>query len=320
MSPLAETNEIDFGVGTHRNILRSKGQKGTNTQQSNNCINYAVAVRLCLALDVIRYKSSMKKIPWGPIRSSLTQHFSFGTIKEIVGYTGIDMSQLAHLEQKTQGGASKSQLLSAIDEQIGLLNANEAGQITSICCEEILHRQPDLSGELERVLSRVGWKFSGSNLIPIEIFDLAELIELPEDAHADIEKAATRLRDGDLSGALSASCGALDSVTSSIYREFNLGDPNKASFQERIKKSLDAIDANEGLIKELQEINWSEPDIKPLASNLSSSLNQAAFIMQKLRSNMGDVHGTKPVIAALVYDSIKWSSLILRLLITRSSI
>jgi hypothetical protein len=29
---------------------------------------------------------------------------------------------------------------------------------------------------------------------------------------------------------------------------------------------------------------------------------------------MGDVHGTKPVITALVYDSLKWSSLILRIL------
>ena len=113
---------------------------------------------------------------------------------------------------------------------------NDIGNIVSICCEEILCRRPDLSDELEKVLSRVGWKFSGFNLIPIEIFDLAELIELPNEAHADIEKAASRLRDGDLSGALSASCGAIDSVTGSIYKEFCLGDPNKASFQERIKK------------------------------------------------------------------------------------
>jgi len=262
----------------------------------------------------------MKKIPWGPIRSSLAKNFSFGTIKEIIGYTNIDMSRLAHLEQKSSGGASKSELLSAIDNQLGILNANDIGNIVSICCEEILCRRPDLSDELEKVLSRVGWKFSGFNLIPIEIFDLAELIELPNEAHADIEKAASRLRDGDLSGALSASCGAIDSVTGSIYKEFCLGDPNKASFQERINKSWTAIEANDRLIKELQEINWSEVDIKPLTNNLSGSLNQAAFIMQKLRSNMSDVHGTKPVITALVYDSIKWSTLILRLLIIRNNV
>lgn len=64
----------------------------------------------------------MKKVPWGPIRSSLTENFSFGDIKQIVGYAAIDMSKLAHLEQKSQGGASKSQLLSAIDSQIGSMD------------------------------------------------------------------------------------------------------------------------------------------------------------------------------------------------------
>ncbi|CAA0078952.1 Uncharacterised protein [Zhongshania aliphaticivorans] len=261
----------------------------------------------------------MKKIPWGPIRSSLTNNFSFGVIKEIIGYTSIDMALLAHLEQKPKDGASKSQLLSAIDCQIGQMNAEESGSVASICCEEVLIRKPELSSELDRVLARVGWKFSGTTLLPVEIFDISELREIPEKAHEDILKAASRLRDGDLSGSLSASCGALDSVTSMIYEEYGLGDPNSASFQERINKSIEAVGAKESLIRELQEINWVESDYKPLEKNLSGSLNQAAFIMQKLRSNMGDVHGTKPVVTALVYDSIKWSLLILRIIVTRGS-
>jgi hypothetical protein len=259
----------------------------------------------------------MNRIPWGPIRSSLTENFSFGNIKQIVGYADIDMSQLAHLEQKSQGGASKSQLLSAIDKQIGEMDSERSGAVASICCEEMLRRKPNLIEELERVLSRVGWKFSGTTLLPVEIFDISELKDIPENAHEDIQKAASRLRDVDLSGSLSASCGALDSVTGSIYQEFELGDPNKASFQERIKKSIDAIGAKENLVRELQDIGWGESDLKPLSSNLEGSLNQAAFVMQKLRSNMGDVHGTKPVVSALVYDSIKWSLLLLRILVTR---
>lgn len=244
--------------------------------------------------------------------------FSFGDIKQIVGYANINMAQLAHLEQKSQGGATKSQLLSAIDAQIGAMNADAAGDVASICCEEMLRRKPDLISELERVLSRVGWAFSGKEIIPIEIFDITELKDIPDNAHQDILKAAIRLRDGDLSGSLSASCGALDSVTASIYEEFNLGNPNDASFQERVRKSIDAIKAKDKLIQELQEIGWPESDYKPLSSNLDGSLNQAAFVMQKLRSNMGDVHGTKPVVSALVYDSIKWSLLLLRVLVTRN--
>jgi len=262
----------------------------------------------------------MDRIPWGPIRSSLTAHFSFGDIKEIVGYANIDMSQLAHLEQRVKGGASKSQLLSAIDAQIGQMDQNDSGFVASICCEEMLRRKPDLLNDLERVLSRVGWKFSGTSLLPIEIFDISELQEIPDEAHDDIQKAAVRLRDGDLSGSLSASCGAIDSVTSSIYQEFNLGNPHNASFQERIKISITAIGAMENLKNELQGIGWDEKDINPLSNNLDGSLNQAAFIMQKLRSGMSDVHGTKPVISAIVYDSIKWSLLLLRILITRKGL
>lgn len=262
----------------------------------------------------------MNKIPWGPIRSSLTANFSFGSIKEIVGYADIDMSQLSHLEQKSQGGASKSQLLSAIDSQIEQMDLDRLGVVASIVCEEMLRRNPDLINELEHVLSRVGWKFSGTDLLPIEIFDISELKEIPDNAHEDIQKAASRLRDGDLSGSLSASCGALDAVTGSIYEEFKLGDPNKASFQERIKKSLNAVGAKDNLQNDLRDIGWDESDINQLSSNLDGSLNQAAFVMQKLRSNMGDVHGTKPVVSALVYDSIKWSLLLLRILITRKSL
>jgi hypothetical protein len=260
----------------------------------------------------------MKRIPWGPIRSSLTDHFSFGDIKLIVGYADIDMSGLAHLEQKYQGGASKSQLLSEIDKQVGAMDTESVGIAASICCEEMLRKKPQLIAELERVLSRVGWKFSGTTLLPVEIFDVSELKDIPEHAHEDILKAARRLRDGDLSGSLSASCGALDSVTNSIYQEFDLGDPNKASFQERVKRSIKAIKAKDRLVSELQAIGWDDSDCKPLSANLDGSLNQAAFVMQKLRSNMGDVHGTKPVITALVFDSIKWSLLLLRIMVTRN--
>jgi len=72
------------------------------------------------------------------------------------------------------------------------------------------------------------------------------------------------------------------------------------------------------LVSELEAIGWAESDYKPLSSNLDGSLNQAAYVMQKLRSDMGDAHGTKPVISALVFDSIKWSLLLLRIMATRN--
>lgn len=77
-------------------------------------------------------------ILWGPIRSTLSQ-FSFGDIKQIIGYAGIDMTQLAHLEQKHPGGATKSQLLSAIDQQIAETDPPNRKKIAEICCEKMLH-------------------------------------------------------------------------------------------------------------------------------------------------------------------------------------
>ena len=259
----------------------------------------------------------MERIPWGPIRSTLFGKFSFGDIKDIVGYSGINMTQLAGLEQKTSGGATKSQLLSAIDHQIGMMSSNEAAKATAICCEEMLRRNEKLVEELDRVLRRVGWQFYENQLIPIEVFDVSEISDLPSEATQDLLKSAIRLRDGDLGGALSSACAALDSTTTSIYLKFNIVDPGKASFQEKIRKSLDVLMIIDKLNQELVALNWNEATIKTFCQNLIGAFNQAAYVMQQLRSNMGDVHGTRPVIAALVYDSLKWSALLLRVLNNR---
>jgi hypothetical protein len=256
----------------------------------------------------------MEGIPWGPIRSTLFSNFSFGDIKDIIGFSGIDMTQLAGIEQKAKGGASKSQLLSAIDHQIGRMSLNEAAKVASICCEEMLRRNESLIGDIDRVLRRVGWQFYEKQLIPIEIFDVSEINELPLESRQDLLKSATRLRDGDLGGALSSACAALDSTTTSIYLKFNIGDPREASFQEKIKKSLDALRITDKLDQELAALNWNPETINIFCQNLKGAFNQASYIMQQLRSNMGDVHGTKPVVAALVYDSLKWSALLLRIL------
>lgn len=259
----------------------------------------------------------MNTIPWGSIRSFLSEKCNFSQIKQIIGYAGIDMSKLAHLEQSSSSGVSKSQLLSAIDSQIGSMGVDKSKAIVIICCEEILRRNPSLIDELAQILSRVGWFFDGSNLFPIEILDLSELTDIPDSAHKDIGKAAIRLRDGDLTGSLSSACGALDSVTKAIYQEFNLGNPDNDCFQKRITQSITNIGTMANLEKELQLVGWSLSDIKMFIDNFRGSLNQAAFVMQKLRSDMGDVHGSQPVVSALVYDSLKWSLLLLRVLKVR---
>lgn len=252
---------------------------------------------------------------WGVIRSVLLENFTFGTIKAIAGSAGLDPTQMAHLEQ-TSGhrSASKSQLLSAIDRQVGELDEQQAGRFLCIVTEEMLRRQPSVEIDLRESLQRLGWTLHDGHLLEVSIFDISDLPELPETSHGDLIKAATRLRDGDLSGAVSAACAAVDAVTSNIYQLKNLGDEGIASFQEKISRSLEALNTLGDLEQQLVDLGWNQTDANILSKNLRGSLNQAAFVLQSLRSKMGDVHGTKPILKPLVFDSIKWATLIVRML------
>jgi hypothetical protein len=254
---------------------------------------------------------------WSVIRSILHGNkFSFGTIKAVVGHAGLDMVKMAHLEQ-TQGprsGASKSQLLSAIDLQVGEMNQQRFHQFLLIITEEMVRYDPSAETDMSESLQRLGWTFHDGHLLEIRLFDPSDLQELSGDAHVDLVKAATRLRDGDLSGSVTAACAAVDAVTSEIYRSNGLGDHGKASFQERVCQSLKALNTIGSVQQQLEVLGWNENDAKMFADNLRGSLNQAAYVMQSLRSKMGDVHGTKPILKPLVFDSIRWAELIVRLL------
>lgn len=152
-----------------------------------------------------------------------------------------------------------------------------------------------------------------------EVLDPDDLPELPDASHQDLRKAAQRFRDGDLTGALSAACGAVDAATSQVYEEHHLGDPGKASFQERCKRAMTA----RGVVPELEEqlgaLGWSHADITPFKKSFEGALNQGAYVMQTLRSQMGDVHGSKPILRSLVFDSVKWAQLIVGSLIARKN-
>ena len=94
------------------------------------------------------------------------------------------------------------------------------------------------------------------------MFDVAELTELPDVSCTDLLKAATRLRDGDLSGALGAACAAVDSATNAVYADHGLGVPSKDSFQTRCMKALDAKKAISRLPGELTGMGWNTADAK----------------------------------------------------------
>jgi len=251
---------------------------------------------------------------WNALRATLQNDFSFYDIKEIVGLAGFDLAAISHLEQRAGGGASKGQLMTGVDRGLREYGDDSFKHFIAVVAEEILKRSPVSRESLEDNLLRLGWSLSGNSVIPIEIFDASIIPELPSESQHDLTKAAQRLRDGDLSGAISSACGALDAATSAIYSSASLGDPTKASFQERCKRALEAKGVIPQIEQNLRELGWKEQEIKPFRKNFEGALNQGAYVIQTLRSNMGDVHGTKPILKPLVFDCLKWAELMLRTL------
>lgn len=253
---------------------------------------------------------------WGAVRACL-QELSFYDIKEVAGLSGFDVTAAAHLVQKAQGGATKGQLMSEVDAQVALMSSAVQRQFLTVLIEELLRRRPETQEKLSEYLNRLGWTFVNKTLIPLALFDVNTLADTPDESHHDLLKAAQRLRDGDLGGAISAACGAVDAATSRVYLDLGLGDPTKASFQERCKRAALAKGVLFELDQQLSVLGWPAVEITPFKKNLEGALNQGAYVMQTLRSRMGDVHGTKPILRSLVFDCLRWAELLVGTLVER---
>ena len=251
---------------------------------------------------------------WGALRAVLPDAFTFYEIKEIAGLAGIDVTNLAHLVQRAGGGASKGQLMTALDREISQLDHTSKSRILTHFAEAIVERRPGKKVYLDDYLQKLGWQFVDGRLIPLELFDVFELTEFPGASRNDLVKAAARLRDGDLDGALASACAAVDSVTGAIYAEYELESQAQDSFQTRCTNALKSKGVMTALTGDLKALGWEPTDADRLAQNVRGALNQGAYVMQTLRSKMSDVHGSKAVLRPLVFDSLKWAALIIRIL------
>lgn len=255
--------------------------------------------------------TELKKL-WGIVRRYLGE-LSFSLIKDVVGLTGFPISELGNLQQKQSGGATKDRLLSEIDKIVNDYEYEDLNLFLNTICEEIHKRLPHHQDELQSYLNKIGWQFIDGNLLPIEIFDKSELPELPQRTRDDFIKALTKFSSGDLSGSLGSACSSLDSLTTEIIIKNNLGEATKMSFQQKVVESFKVLPKNE-IVSDLVDLGWQQVDAEKLMHNLAGSINQIAFVLQKLRSDMSDVHGTKPVLKELVYFSLKWAEILSRIL------
>ncbi|ATG88931.1 hypothetical protein [Methylomonas koyamae] len=254
--------------------------------------------------------------------SAILSEFDFAEIKIIAKLAGFNLEVLNNLgiDGNNWNRPSRHLLIEDIESKFVHFSDDEKQRFLNIVIEEILERSYKLNvnydpeEKVQYYLNRLGWQLIDKKVLPIEVLDISDLNELDPAARHDLIKASEKFRDGDFSGAISSACAAVDSVTARVYREKNLGDEKSTSFQERCNKSLNAMGVLDAIDRQLGEIQWKESTVIQFKDNLKKSVGQAAYVMQTLRSDMSDVHGTKPVIKPLAFDSIKWAQIIVRLL------
>lgn len=251
---------------------------------------------------------------WGALRAILRDAFSFYDIKEIAGLAGIDVTRFASLVQRAGGGALKGQLITALDAEIGRLDPATKSRVLTHIAEELVRQRPTRADRLDEYLERLGWQFGNGRLIPIELFDVTELAELPDATRTDLVTAAARLRDGDLDGALAEACAAVDSATNAVLAERKPGLRATDGFQARCATAFQERNTFLEISDELVSLGWEEAEATKLMHNLHGASNQGTFVMQSLRSKMSDVHGSKRVLNPLIFDSLKWAAPIVRML------
>lgn len=267
------------------------------------------------AAPVVNEPASSAEIvhAWQAARSCLLD-FGFDDIKDIAGLAGLNLPKVGHLSSGP-GGATRGQLMAAFDTQVGEFPEGRMARVVTTVIEEMLRRKEEVLDKLSEYLGRLGWSFVDGALVPLSILDTEDLQFLPRAAHKDLLKAAQRMRDGDASGAISAACGAVDAAASQVYLDHGLGDPAAASFQERCRRAVQAKGLLLKLEGQLEELGWTPKEVVPFKKNLEGALNQAAFVLQSMRSQMGDVHGTKPIARSLAFESLRWSELIIAALV-----
>lgn len=248
---------------------------------------------------------------WSSIRGILRDTFSFTQIKDIVGAAGLPVYELSHLQQKSSGGASKGQLMDGIDGLVQKMDDDARARFVSALIQEAVARNQGLCSQLEDLLARVGWGIAGSEPYPLSLHIDLSTANLPQDIQDGIVKCMRRYRDGDPSGAISAICGIIDTLTQSIYSAKNLGNAFNDSYQQRVLKSFSALEEEyQGSL-----ISLDANTAKLIWQNHRGSVNQAAYILGAFRRDFSDVHGEQNAPSTLVQRSLDCAVFIVRSMI-----
>jgi hypothetical protein len=207
-------------------------------------------------------------------------------------------------------------LMQSLDPQFRGFSPEEKLRTIRVLAQQLMDENaPERRERVARLLGDHGFQFVGGSFVPIEFFDQREAGYLPESAISEISTALGRLVDNDRDGALAAACSAVETAAADVYRNKSLGDPaSEDSFQKKAMTAISASGKLSTLETELVSLGWDPKDADLLRKNLTGMLNQAANVMQSLRSRMSDVHGAKPALQSVVFDALKLASILTSLM------
>lgn len=164
--------------------------------------------------------------------------------------------------------------------------------------------------DVANLLAQHGYVHIEGAFVPIGLFDQREAQHLPPQSASELARATKRLVDGDETGAITAACGAVDSLMRELYVNHGIGNPGQVSFAAKVNTAFQRLQIFEDMKSDFLALGIDDVEAERIIEDMKRATNHAAQALQTLRRTMGDVHGSRPALRRSAYDSIKWASAI----------
>ena len=166
------------------------------------------------------------------------------------------------------------------------------------------------SEKVQRLFAKHGYDYIDGTFVPVAFLDQREAKYLPPSSASELAKAMKRLVDGDETGAITAACGAVDTLMQQLYDVHELGDPGQVAFAAKVNTAFQHLGIFNEMKDEFIALGMTSEHAEKIVTEMRKATNHAAQVLQMLRTNMGDVHGSKPALRRTAYDAVKWASAI----------
>lgn len=254
-------------------------------------------------------ETDIKRV-WRALRPTVKDGFTFNETKDVVAAAALPVEKLADLQQKSLPaiGASKGELLDALDELIA--REPDSGKAIQNLIAAMLEQKSHLERRISDCAERLGWKVVDGQLRLLDFHVEDAVHDFSEDVKALLKSAYRRFGESDYSGAMTAICSALDTVTNHLYKVHNLGNPHNDSYQQRVSRSFAVLE--DVYCNRFSQMTNDSSEVNKLWQNYRGSINQAAYVMGSFRRNASDVHGVSGCPPELIRHAIDSGTFIIR--------